>query len=240
MEFATVFPNRKALLCVVHVSNLEQVLRNVGIAAECGADGVFLIDQNASGSTDELLTYYAAAQREFSNFWIGVNFLSCRVDPQRAIRFMPRQVDGLWLDDVRYQEESPNPLSEVIDVAHAWRMQKTYRRTNALLFGGVAFKGCVKVSNPSAAACAVAPYVDVVTTSGPSTGQPPSVGKIQSMREAIGQKPLVIASGMKCENIRSYIPYADGFLVATGISRTPTEFNRVLVERMVKLLPGHN
>lgn len=239
MEFAKVFPNRKALLCVVHVDNLEQVLRNVRIAQDSGADGVFLIDHKANGSTDELLTYYAAAQHEFPHFWIGLNFLSCRADPQRAIRFMPRQVSGLWVDDVRYQEDAPNPLSEVIDVAHAWRMQKTYRRTNALLFGGVAFKGCVKVSNPPAAASAVAPYVDVVTTSGPATGQPPSIGKIQSMRQAIGQKPLVIASGMTCENIRSFVPYADGFLVATGISRTSTEFNRVLVERMAKLLPGH-
>lgn len=61
--------------------------------------------------------------------------------------------------------------------------------------------------------------MDVVTTSGPGTGKAAAVEKIRTMKEALGDFPLAIASGITPENVSDYLPYADCFLVATGISR---------------------
>jgi predicted TIM-barrel enzyme len=78
--------------------------------------------------------------------------------------------------------------------------------------------------------------MDVVTTSGPGTGRAAEVTKIQRMREALGDAPLAIASGITPENVDQYLPYADCFLVATGISRSDGEFDSrrvlALVERV--------
>jgi predicted TIM-barrel enzyme len=49
--------------------------------------------------------------------------------------------------------------------------------------------------------------------------------KIQAMKLALGDSPLAIASGITPENIRRYLPHADAFLVATGISRSFTELD---------------
>jgi predicted TIM-barrel enzyme len=68
-------------------------------------------------------------------------------------------------------------------------------------------------------------YIDVVTTSGPGTGQAAALEKIQVMKEALDDFPLAIASGITPENAVQYLPWADCVLVATGISRTFEEFD---------------
>ena len=51
-----------------------------------------------------------------------------------------------------------------------------------------------------------------------------------------GDTPLAIASGITPENVEVYLPFADSFLVATGISRSFTELDpskvRMLVQRV--------
>lgn len=47
-----------------------------------------------------------------------------------------------------------------------------------------------------------------------------------------GNGPLALANGVTPENIDSFLPYADCFLVATGVSRS----FRMLDPRKVKLL----
>lgn len=59
--------------------------------------------------------------------------------------------------------------------------------------------------------------VDVVTTSGPGTGEPPTVEKLATMRQALGDRALAVASGITPENVEPFLPYVDAFLVATGI-----------------------
>lgn len=61
------------------------------------------------------------------------------------------------------------------------------------------------------------------------------------MKAALGETPLAIASGITAENIGDYLPIADIFLVATGISRTFEELDRnkviALVERVRSYSP---
>jgi predicted TIM-barrel enzyme len=93
------------------------------------------------------------------------------------------------------------------------------------LMGGVAFKYTLEsTDNPERAYAEAAELknrVDIMVTSGPETGMPPSVPKVARMREAIGEQPLVIASGISIENIDKFGPYVDSVLVSTSIETTP-------------------
>ncbi len=86
-------------------------------------------------------------------------------------------------------------------------------------------------------ACQIAArYMDVVTTSGPGTGESVDIDKIARMKKALGDTPLAIASGITPENVPDYLPHADSFLVATGISSSFEELDparvRLLVQRV--------
>ena len=74
--------------------------------------------------------------------------------------------------------------------------------------------------------------MDVVTTSGPGTGQVAHVEKIRIMKESLGDFPLAIASGINPDNILEYLSYSDCFLVATGISRSFEELDLSLVTEL--------
>jgi predicted TIM-barrel enzyme len=93
-----------------------------------------------------------------------------------------------------------------------------------MYFGGVAFKYQRHVEAVGHAARIASRYMDVVTTSGPGTGRAAEVEKIFTMKEALGDFTLAIASGITPENVTAYLPYADCFLVATGISH---DFNNL-------------
>jgi len=90
------------------------------------------------------------------------------------------------------------------------------------------------VEDLGAAARLASRYCDVVTTSGPGTGQAAAVEKIRAMKQALGPRPLAIASGITPANIGEYLPIADAFLVATGISRSFTELDPALVREAVR------
>jgi predicted TIM-barrel enzyme len=83
------------------------------------------------------------------------------------------------------------------------------------------------------AARIAAGYMDIVTTSGPATGQAAAPDKIRAMKEALGTFPLAIASGITAQNIGNYLNTADCFLVATGISSSRSELNEELVKGLI-------
>jgi hypothetical protein len=90
------------------------------------------------------------------------------------------------------------------------------------------------VEELAAAARVSSRFIDVVTTSGPGTGLEAHRGKIATMKGAIGDFPLAIASGITPENANDYLDLADCFLVATGISDTFSELNPGLVRELVR------
>ena len=105
------------------------------------------------------------------------------------------------------------------------------------MFGGVAFKygpDETLTGEPlQALAASAARFVDVVTTSGPGTGHAAELAKIVTMREAIGDHPLAVASGTTVENVGQFLPLVDAFLVATGVSRSFDELDAAMVAALV-------
>ena len=78
--------------------------------------------------------------------------------------------------------------------------------------------------------------MDVITTSGPGTGQAAEPAKIAAIRAGAGDHPMALASGVTPENVDDYLPWVDAYLVATGISRDFEHLDpartRALVERV--------
>ena len=143
---------------------------------------------------------------------MGVNLLGR--DLESVMFAVAREkLHGFWTDDAEYK---PFP-------------------TAGLWFGSVAFKyrALIAAHNYGAVARqAVAIGVDVVTTSGPGTGRAPDVSKIQTMSEALGGHPLAIASGITPENVEAFLPFAQAYLVATGIEREFGEFDAARVKAL--------
>ena len=224
-ELAEVFRNSKVVLPVIHVSSTKQALRNARIAQDCGADGVFLI--NHVIEPDKLLRCHRNVTEAFSDLWIGLNCLGWT--PAQVFESIPRTTDGVWVDNalIREGQDRQDEAEYVLEVQ---------RRSNwsGLYFGGTAFKYQPAVTDLRNVTRTAAAYMDVVTTSGPATGEAASVDKIRSMKEALGDRPLAIASGITPDNVDDYLGVADCFLVATGISKTFDE----LCENKARALVG--
>lgn len=224
-RFRQVFSNRHAILPVIHVESLEQALRNTKIARDAGSDGVFLINH---GMADEaLLAVHDAVADAHPGWWVGVNCLG--LSPEQVFAVVSPKVGGVWIDNAGIEEgQEDQPYAERVSAV------RQSRALGCLYFGGVAFKYQRHVDDLEAACRVAARYMDVVTTSGPGTGHAADVEKIRRMKQALDGTPLAIASGITPENVADYLPYADSFLVATGISRSFTELDPVRVRALVE------
>jgi len=211
------FGRARVLLPVIHCMSEEQVARNIGTALSNGTDGVFLINQGGldAKAVFRLGTWYAdghftARARTpgdaLAGGFLGVNLLGVDLPTVRQA-FFSSPLEGLWVDNA----EGDEPL----------RYNPKIHPTQ-IYFGGVAFKYQPEVS-PARYAEVVKRArergVDVITTSGPATGTPPTVEKIQALAEAAQHEavPLAIASGITPANVALFLPFAHAFLVASGI-----------------------
>jgi predicted TIM-barrel enzyme len=227
-RFRATFAHRHVILPILHTTGPEQVLRNARVARDEGADGVFLISHGRV-TDDELLRIHQALVVELPGFWVGVNCLSLSVEETFAR--VGERVAGVWVDDalVDERQEDQPAVQRILEVQrrHGWR---------GLYFGGVAFKYQRPVKDLARAAALAARYMDVVTTSGPGTGQAAPPEKIRAMKQALGEHPLAIASGVTPENVGDYLPHADCFLMATGISYTFEELDPARLRDLVRVV----
>ena len=219
---------------VIHALDEAQVHRNVEVSIEAGAAGVFII--NHDYPPQQLLPVIRAVRTAFPGLWLGVNFLAVTgLDAFPQLAALAAQgclVDGYWADNARIDErhETQAEADAIIDL-HAtggWR---------GLYFGGVAFKKqrTVDPSNYARAATLSVPRMDVVTTSGIATGEEADDRKISLFRQALGDAPLALASGVTPDNAERYASDVDCFLVATGINR-PGDFYNIEPSRLHALL----
>jgi hypothetical protein len=224
-RFREAFTNRHVILPVIHVAGPEQALRNAEITRRQGCDGVFLIRHEIDNT--ELLSIHHQLFEIFPDWWLGVNCLD--LSPSQVFEVVTDEVAGVWVDNAMIDEhESLQVKAEAIQ---AVREQSGWQ---GLYFGGIAFKYQRHVQDVGRAARLATEYVDVVTTSGPATGESADRVKIQTMRAALGHFPLAIASGTTPENVGGYLELADCFLVATGISKSWLEFDEERVRDFVR------
>ncbi|MEU5852900.1 BtpA/SgcQ family protein [Saccharopolyspora shandongensis] len=197
---------------VVHVTGIEQSVAEVTRAVRHSVDGVFLIDHDANDA--RLVEAIRAVRDEFPGIFLGANFirraLAPALDMLGAAFADDIPVDAIWADNVPALSAGNAELTPV-----------DRRGWDGLHFGGIAFKYQPEVALedlPALGEAAVS-HVDVVTTSGPGTGQAADVSRLHAIRAGIGSTPLAVASGITPENVESYLDVVDHALVATGISR---------------------
>lgn len=215
----------KIFIPVIHVLNMEQVMRNLELVILNGADGVFLINHGPINYKN-LIVIYNKAVETYPNFWIGLNCLD--LPSHKIFDILPNDIDGIWADDGGVYDE---------DISYA-KMISKYRKKSSfkgLYFGGVSFKGHY-VEYPDKVAKLSKKYVDIITTSGCRTGKPACLSKIVSMKNAIGERSLGVASGISINNVKDYLPYVDYFIVATGISRSFYELEPYKVKDLAKVI----
>lgn len=206
------------LLPVVHVDNLEQTIRNVLIAKNCGCDGCFLI--NHDGGVEDLISAYTEVRKEVGDWWLGINDLT------NSFKIYSN-LNAVWYDNLGIDEDK----DEQTEAKYIWG-----KKQDELIFGGIAFKYQKEVYDLSLVAKLAVDFCDVVTTSGDQTGQPPTIEKIKTIKEAIGDKPLAIASGITSENVKDFKQYTEYFLVSTGISKSFFEFDQNKMEKLLFLI----
>ncbi len=235
-EFRKSFGSSQAVvLPVIHVIDIEQTKRNIELAIAGGCPGVFLI--NHDFGIEEFLPIISAARKQFPEIWLGINFLA--VTGKKAFPVLARlesdgtKIDGYWGDDARIDEHSAidqqSEAAEILDVKRAVEW-------NGLYFGGTAFKKQREV-NPadySTSAKTACDYMDVVTTSGVATGMAADTSKIDTFRQACGDKPIALASGITPENLYLYVELVDCLMVATGINQEG-DFYNIDPERLKRL-----
>jgi len=237
MEFRKFFKVAgPAVLPVIHVQDIEQTTRNVTAAVSEGAQGVFLI--NHDFAVEVFVPIVRETRTRFPALWLGVNFLGVTGSNAFPVLGTLQQegcvVDAYWADDARIDEaagaDQQVEADEIIEV-------KKQSGWNGLYFGGTAFKKQreVSVADYPVAASLASERMDVVTTSGVATGEQAALSKISVFREAVGDRPLALASGVTPENIGDYAHDVDAILVATGINLTQDFYNidRLKLRRLI-------
>jgi len=199
---------------VIHHLDCETSLRNAEIASECGADGVFLISMDGH---DHLLDKPAVKiRKDLPDLLVGTNRLS--MPPEAAIaRDVSLGLDCSWADHCGLHAGARDSQADRIEQALA--IADVPEKPSFRFFASIAFK--YRTPDPDAPASARAAIKSgwVPVTSGTATGSAPDLRKIKAMREAVGIfRHLGIASGMTPENVGTFLPYANVFLVSTGIS----------------------
>lgn len=203
---------------VIHVQSDAQALLQAIVAFDNGADGIFLIDHRRSHH--KLRDTYDYVRSQLPKSWIGLNLLD--LDAKAAIAWMPRGIDGLWMDSVKGVER-----------------QDIRGGSDCRYFAGAAFKYQELQADLETEAKAVAALFDVVTTSGDATGMAADPAKVACMKAAIGDIPLALASGVTAANVREYLPYVSCFLVSTGISRDFHTLDPDKVRELAGIIHGY-
>lgn len=220
----------KKLFPVIHYISLATTKENLKICINEGCHGVFLINmhQDDSELNESLIL---AREMGGKDFMVGVNRLGCDNETIAEYIKHDKLVDAYWVDNPGLSTDLTESSVYMLTKALNERKNNT---PNFEFYGSVAFKTQKKESKPWLAAKIAKTYRWIPTTSGIGTGIAADYDKIESMKNAIEDYPLAIASGITPENIDLYLPAVDHFLVATGISKDFYNFDRVKVFEIVK------
>ena len=224
------------VLAVIHVLDNSQAERNVQIAIAEGAAGVFLINHDFPYS--QFLPIITHVRGRFPSVFLGVNFLAVTgLEDFGVLGGLQRegvQVDAYWADDACIDElASHQGQVQALAIAAA----REASGWNGLYLGGTCFKKQreVQPAHYASAARLATGFMDAVCTSGVATGHAADSGKIATFRQAIGDTPLALASGITPENVAQYAADVDCFMVATGVN-LPGDFYNLDPLRLRALL----
>ena len=233
LKFGSINP---IVLPVIHVLDHAQTYRNIFIAMHEGCPGVFLI--NHDFEKEKLLPIIKSLRAEFSDYWIGINFLAVTGEFAfpilGALQSEGIRVDGYWADDACIDERRAAHDQIEADRIDTVRQESGWQ---VLYIGGTAFKKQrpVNPSDYAYSAQLASKHMDIVVTSGVATGHAAEVDKIKTFRANCGHTSLAVASGITPDNAEEYRHDVDLFMVATGIN-IDGDFYNIDANKLKKLM----
>lgn len=248
------FPGRTRLfLPVIHILNdfdVSHACAQVRVAVDNGADGVFLIQGEASTegrSYSGLPIVFAAVRAQWPDLWVGLNFMA--PDP---LPHVPATCNALWLDKgIALGPDLENvEVSQKLECLLADRARGVNDLWKGLVFVGFFFKGSRRSFAPDCSAqdqaslvaaaakelATLGPAV-VCCTSGPGTGNPLELDRALMYRNAVAG-PIAVASGVTIDNVDGLLPFVDAFMVATGIEQLSGDAQEIAFFKEAGLPPA--
>jgi len=201
---------------VIHLSTPEIAYSNAAIASRCGCSGVFLI--HMEGKDDQLDPVAIEIKRRHPDLLVGLNYLSLPAHIALA-RSLSLGMDATWTD-------KSGVRSDRVDSMTTNAIEPMLKENPGhLFFGSIAFKYQPEDLDPPKAALLALDLGMIPTTSGLATGSAPNPKKLSAIRQAIGDRPLALASGVTPDNAYELSGFLSHILVSTGISKSFHEFD---------------
>lgn len=227
--------NIKKLFPVIHPISWAQMLNEAELCRNAGADGIFLINQGKAYPNFENLIEDAARIKQLFGLWVGVNILNH--DPFFVYpELCKRKIDGYWTD-------TPESLivHELVGLAPQGTSFPDYYCSLDFKYQDKKDKTTLKFDIEWADGNRGPHYDLVITTSGPATGVPPDIEKMKWFREILSpDRLLAVASGINLENIESFLPYVDHFLVSSSLEDSYGRFNEERLKKMVGIVESYS
>jgi len=220
-----ILPNLNTMLVfpVIHYVDAASALVNAQMAADLGCAGVFLISM--IGECDVIPGAAAKIKEALPHLWVGINLLS--KSPWAAMKIsLEWKLDGTWSDH-------PGVTSKGVDAEAEHISALIVANPAHLFFGSIAFKYQAAEADPATAALNAMKLGMIPTTSGTATGKAAPLAKLWSIRRALGDRPLGIASGVTPANVREHAGLVTHVLVSTGISNGTDDFDRAKLAELL-------
>lgn len=207
----------KRIIPVIHVINIDQVKQNIDVCLENDINHVFLINHNMTYS--QLLEIAIIVRYTYPKLWIGLNMLDA--EPSFGLSEMIIEsinINALWFDQTL-------SLNDVID-----------KKFTGEIFSGLNFKYQKQVYGEDLIDTIniIKQTSSVACTSGKGTGKEAYIHKIKLLKELLGDFPLALASGVSKDNIQTYLPYVDNFLVASSITNKEELIEKHLLKELIE------
>lgn len=186
----------KRLIPVIHLIDEKQMIHNIETCLEADVNHVFIISH--LNDHKFLIKHALLARSKYPELWIGVNFLD--LSPFEVLQ-QDLPFNAVWFDETLSLDEVEN------------------KKYNGEIFSGINFKYQPQFKGLALeySAKLIKETSSVACTSGNGTGLPADIRKIKVLKEMLGDFPLALASGVSSDNVQSYLPYVDNFLVASSI-----------------------
>jgi membrane complex biogenesis BtpA family protein len=251
--------DRKVLIGVVHLQplpgsplwggDLEQVLRfavNDAVAYERGGAHAIFIENfgdvpfaksNVGPETVAAMAVAGRAIREAVKLPIGYNVL--RNDAKSALALCAACGGGF----IRVNVHTGAMLTDQgLIESDAFNTLRYRQRIcpQAQIFADVHVKHAVLLGDWSlqdaARDTACRGLADALIVSGVGTGHAADVADVETVRRACPSAKILLGSGVTQENIRNFLPYADGFIVGTSLKKAGRLVNPVDPKRVAALV----
>ena len=201
----------KRILPVIHLIDEKTLLKNIETCLESNIKNVFII--NHITNYKDLLHKATLVKNTYPEMWIGINCLDLR--PEYILN-QDIQFDGLWIDQTLTLKDIEN------------------KKFNGEIFSGLNFKYQKQFYGDelNQAIDLIKITSTIACTSGSGTGKEAPLEKIKNIKALLGDFPLALASGVSINNIESYLPYVDNFLVASSITDKNEVISKVLLQEL--------